>query len=706
MSNNILRFNVYLSGFKFGEVIFNKADIQHSYFDFLEGEFNNLHTYDKSETMFYPQPLDQILKQIVEFDCKCTDEVFVSKSQMKYSKDIEYKAVINGKLKTSQHWASRGNRSVADIIVCEGEVIGFCSIFRGNYYFVKPGYELLTPQRAWLKEGISKAEYEIESLGKLETTMRDGIKLSCYVCRPKTEVQKEFPCVLIRTPYNAKDTLKVVGPFVERGYVAISQNVRGREDSQGEWNPHYHEREDGEDTLNWIAEQEWCNGKIGMIGASYQGNVQWHAAGTGNKHLCAMISQVACGTPFRDVPRVGGAFASGCLAWGFMMKDEHMNPANAERDDWGELFRHRPLNEIVKKGIGEDIPFIKKWMENEPHDKFWENLDWARHSENLNVPTFHISGWYDDDGQGTSQAWEILSKRNVRHQKLLMGPWLHTFNSTRDINGIPYANDSVMLELESEYIRWFDHYLKGMNNGIDNECYVDYYQVGEHQWKRTKEWPPAESFIKKFYISSEGQANTSSGDGVLSPEIISTGHTSYNFDPENPAPYLIDVSENEMATPNNYKDVELREDVLVFTSEILESDFSIAGEIRAELFASSSAVDTDWLIRLTDVDPEGNSLRLSDGLIRAKYREGFDKERFLVPDQIYKYEIIMSRIANTFKKGHRIRLEITSGADNLIFANHNTGNKMSEDIEFVTAKQKIYFGENYPTCIKLPVIDG
>jgi putative CocE/NonD family hydrolase len=316
-----------------------------------------------------------------------------------------------------------------------------------------------------------------------------------------------------------------------------------------------------------------------------------------------------------------------------------------------------------------------------------------------------VSGWYDDNGMGTSESWEVISRNAPEHARLILGPWYHKANTTREIHHVPFGNNAIRYDLDVTQLRWFDRYLKGVENGVDQEPRVEYYMVGENEWKTSQTWPPAEATVTNLYLSSGGQANTGVGDGALTlSEPGEQPVDTYVYDPLDAAPYLLDLSENENSVPENYREVEERADVLVYTTEPLEEEVIIAGEISAVLYAASSARDTDWLVRLCDVDEEGNSIRLSDGIICARYRHSFAEPQLLAPGQIERYEIRMTKIANVFRKGHRIRVSVTSGAENFSFPNPNTGYDLATDTETVIAKQSIYHNGQYPSHIKLPVL--
>ncbi|MBL5873033.1 CocE/NonD family hydrolase [Bacillus sporothermodurans] len=604
-------------------------------------------------------------------------------------------------------YAMTGEKQPIDLVIELNQIIAFL-YHEGvdSAVLVVPGYEHLTPLKMWNDPLLSRASFEIEHIGKIDVEMRDGVRLATEVWLPKNlKTGTRIPTILIRTPYGRMSYGLNKLRFVQRGFAVISQDVRGREDSEGEWLPMYHEMNDGDDTLNWIASQSWSDGNVGMIGSSYSGFVQWAAAASGNPHLKAIISIVTAGTPFGDLPRKDGLYSSGLMAWIFMMAKQKTNRDALKRDDWDEVLAIRPLKDIPEKALGFNIPFWNEWMKHPDYDEFWASFDWSKLGEKINVPSLYISGWYDDDGNGTTEAWELNQKHNRENQRLILGPWYHNSNATREIHHVQFGLNAIRYDLDLLCQRWYDRFLKGIENGVDTETAVDYYTVGEKQWKKANNWPPSNVHLTNYYIQSNSSAQTSFGDGKIStsPSKID-GCDHYLFDPKDPAPYLIDVSENECSVPENYRDVETRKDVLVYTSEPLQNEIEIAGDIYAIIYAATSAKDTDWLIRITDVDEKGNSIRLSDGMVRARYRTSYESPKLVTPHQIEKYEIKLSKIAHLFKKGHRIRIAITSGAKNASFPNHNTGNDPATDTEWVIAEQTIFHSEQYPSHIKLPIV--
>lgn len=601
-------------------------------------------------------------------------------------------------------WADRSDNPL-DVVLLDGVPVAYIfTNFYGCSILVKDGYQDYTPLKLWKDPQLPEGERGIEHLGSFMVTLRDKVKLATDVWLPATR-SGPVPIVLIRTPYGRLKQRNAHLYLVDRGYGLVIQDARGRDDSEGRWSPFINEKDDGEDTLNWLAEQDWCDGNIGMIGASYSGAVQWLAAATGHPNLKALISLVTAGTPFNDIPQRGGAMLSGILAWAFQVSGRQNDYSKTQREDWAELLKIRPIRDIPRKALGHDIPFWLEWMDHSHNDEYWQKADWTKYEEKIKVPALFVSGWYDDDGIGTSQAWELCQKNNPMPTRLILGPWKHVFNTTREIHNIKFGNNAVRYDLETLYVKWFERFLRGQKNGVEEAPRAEFYMVNENKWLQTSGWPPPKVKQKKFYLSSEGNAKTSGGNGRLITQLPGNEPADhFTFDPQNPAPHIIDVSENELNVPENYREMELRDDVLVFTSPPLDRDMILAGYLEAELYASTSAPDTDWVVRLTDVDEKGNSIRLVEGLIRARFRESYENPRALTPGKVYKYNIPMGKIAVRFPRGHRIRVQVTSGAENLVFPNHNTGRDPSDDIEMEKAKQKVYHDAKRPSSISLPIL--
>lgn len=593
-----------------------------------------------------------------------------------------------------------------DLLCAEGRIVA-CIDNRRHFIglLVEDGWQSVTPQKELEQPLLSKPEYGLRFAGTQWAVMRDGIRLAAdiWLPQPAAEGQK-FPTVLIRTCYGRKD-FKTFLDFVHYGYAVVIQDCRGRDDSGGRWQPIVNEKDDGDDTLNWIAAQPWSDGGVGMIGPSYLSIVQWQAAASGNPHFKAAISMVTGGVPQFDFPHRAGVLSPGVMAWTSSMRGRTKDAASMEREDWETVLKHRPVREIPKVAMGEDNPVWDEWIEHEYYDGYWHRANFLMHQHKITVPALCVSGWYDDVSPGTVQVWDMLRRCGREHRKLVCGPWIHQMNAGREIHGIRYGSEAVRYDLFCLYLCWYDRYLKGIQNGVEQESRAEYFVIGENRWRGSEEWPPAETVDRELFLSSRGHANTSHGDGTLSfaePEEKGADH--YTYDPADPAPFLIDVSENECLVPENYRGVELREDVLVYTSEPLRQPLSIAGEPLAVIYAASDQRDTDWVVRLTDVDEEGNSIRLCDGIVRARFRKSFIEPKLLVPGETVRYEIPMTWIANRFAAGHRIRVEITSGADNSVFCNANTGLPIADDTASNVARQTVFHGGRFCSRVVLPVL--
>lgn len=704
-------FKLYRSGIHLADISFNIDKIEYRYRDIYNNSWSDFKEYDK-EVNIYKEKYSLDLVDIQNNLFKYTEIDFsnIKGFELKDKVYRKYKTVSpksSNKDTYAVIWAQRHKKFPLDIVTIDNNIIGFIVTKREEcIVLVKENYEKYTPQALWADTEISQDKYGIKYLGTHMVSMRDGVRLATDLWIPDThEDTNGFPTIFIRTPYGKDRTFESQLRFVQRGYALVVQDTRGREASEGEFISKLYEREDGDDSLNWIEGQSWCDGNIGMIGASYLGYVQWSAASSSNPHLKAIVSIVTAGSPFIDLPRKGGTMSSGMLAWVFAMSKKEFWPEAMDRSDWDKVVKIRPIKDIPKKTLGREIKLWNKYMKHSTYDEFWDKTNWSTHGDKIKVPSLIMSGWFDDNGQGSLEAWNMNVKNNRSDIKMILGPWLHKANSTRDIGEIGFGNNSIRYDVDLLFLKWFDKYLKGIENGIDKGPAIEYYEQGNNQWKSSDTWTPKEAVRRKLYINSSGKANTSDGDGKLDWKMkFQSEYDTYVYNPKDPAPHLIDLRDNELNVPANYREVEKRQDVLVYTSEVLEEDLTIAGEIYGYIYAASSARDTDWVVRLTDVDTEGNSRRLVDGVYRARYINDFKEEKLLDKYEIRKYRINMFHTANTFKKGHKIRIEITSSAENLIFSNHNTGNDFALDIDYVIAKQKIYHSNEYPSFISLPIL--
>ncbi len=532
--------------------------------------------------------------------------------------------------------------------------------------------------------------------------MRDGVELSADVYRPA--IPGRFPVILLRTPYLKTGQLKNGNLFASRGYVFVAQDVRGRGDSAGAFVPYRNEGRDGYDSIEWCANQPWSNGKIGTYGGSYLGRVQWLAAVEQPPHLVTMVPLVSPSDPFVEWPT--GLPLPMDISW-YAFTSGHV-AQNLDAVDWAKAHSHLPLD-TMDQAIGRAMPFWKELFEHPQLDAWWAALRYQDKYEKVQVPVLNISGWYDDEQVGTPLNYIGVSTRGPaelrKNHKLLMGWWPHsTFIAGTKLGDVDFGSGATM-DREAYVLRWFDYWLKKIDTGIEKEPPVKVFVMGENRWADESEWPIARTRSTRYYLHSAGRANSLFGDGALSTSAPAAEPTDgYSYDPAKPTPFITEPSFAQIGGPDDYRPVERRDDVLVYTSEPVAEDTEVCGPIRVELFAASSARDTDFMAKLIDVWPDGYAQRLIDGMVRARFRDGMDKPSLIEPGRVYPYSIDAWNTCNTYLKGHRIRLEISSSAFPKYDRNLNTGAPLGKTAEMEVAQQKIYHDAAHPSAVVLPVI--
>jgi len=596
--------------------------------------------------------------------------------------------------KDEHHYIQRNVISPADLIVDGSTIVGVQTPGASSVcVIVKPEYRRLTVLPEW-DELYSSPVCGVDEVETVWAPMRDGIRLATDIYRPRG-LSGQAPCILIRTPYGRQSSFPGCARFVQRGFVVAVQDTRGRNDSEGEWLPLHSEVEDGSDTLDFLATQPWCNGDIGMIGGSYLGYVQWAAAASKNPHLKAMVSQVAAGSAFVDMPLRGGTMSSGTLAWAFAVSEKKMDASKMIRDDWDEVLAYRPLEDVCEKALGYDVPFWRAWLSHPCDDDFWQRGNWYRRAVEaggIDVPVLIQTGWFDDNGMGSTQALDLTADYPDGSRKVIIGPWIHRGNSAYDLHGIPMGQNATRYDLDLWFFRWFEKHLKGRDCIPENSSAVEYFTIGQDAWKNSDKWPPEYTETTHLYLGK---------DGSLEPECAQdTACDTFTYDPANPAVHIIDMSENEVGVPEDYTLEEQRSDYLCFTTQPMAEDVTFTGDVSASLHISSDAPDTDIVVRITRVDESGKSVRLADGFLDVKYREGFDHEVFMEPGHIYPIHIRTTKFSTCFKKGERLRLAITSSAVNFSFPNSNTKDGFNSRINRI-AQNSIHYGGSYPSRIEL-----
>ena len=551
--------------------------------------------------------------------------------------------------------------------------------------------------------------YSVEMNLNTKVPMRDRVNLSADIYLP--EASGTFPTVLMRTPYsNNTDAMIEKGRrLAGSGYVCVIQDCRGRWDSDGKYYP-FHEGEDGYDTQEWIGRQEWSNGKIGMAGGSYVGLVQWQSAPHRSQFLTCIAPRVICCDFYSGLVFPGGAFQLNVLmTWG--MRTNGRTAQSIEYHNWTEAFRAMPLIEMDQLA-GRALDFWKDWIQHPTDDDYWATMNDEKRWNEIASPAFNMGGWYDLYAQHTFVNFNGLRQHGrtpeARQSKLIVGPWPHSLSTSSRTGDVDFGADS-MADLEALELRWFDYWLKGIENGVVDEPPLRLFIMGVNQWRDEHEWPLARTTWQKWYLHSNGRANAILGDGSLSAEPPQDESSDgFVYDPRYPVQTM---GGNNCCSPHivpwgpyDQRPVEMRGDVLCYTSAPMETDMEVTGPIKAILYAATDGLDTDWTAKLVDVSPTGYAMNLCDGIIRARYRESFANPTLLEPNTVYEYEIDVGVTGNVFRKGHSIRLEISSSNFPRFDRNPNTGRAFGMDAKMRQAQQTVYHTREYPSHIILPVI--
>jgi uncharacterized protein len=558
--------------------------------------------------------------------------------------------------------------------------------------------------------------------------MRDGVVLRANIFRPASE--GPYPVALTRTPYG-KDFASVT-PFLDAvrlaraGYIVVIQDVRGRFRSEGEWKPFANEAADGYDTVEWAARLPGSNGSVGMFGASYFGFTQWMAAKESPPSLKAIVPSITWADVRDGVFWRGGAFELGThalwhiatIALDILLKRYQSAPPQELAGALARLvreidrlsvagYRALPLKDFEPlKAVGMEGA-INEIVEHADNAAYYAPFSIAEAYEQVRVPALNVGGWYDIFTQGTLQNFSALrsagSTPAARQSKVLVGPWSHV-NYTSTVGDVDFGfiSSAAFINLQTDLTgltqRWFDYWLKGIDNGVAQEPPVKIFVMGDNVWRDEQEWPLARARATPFYLHSGG-ALSAEPPGDEPPDH-------YTYDPSDPTPTL---GGNLLMHPRfgpgakDQRATEARPDVLSYTSAALDGDTEVTGPLVARLWAASDAPDTDFVARLVDVHPDGFAQNLADGIVRARYRGG-DAPELLEPGRPYEFTIDLWATANVFKAGHRIRIDIASASFPRWNRNPNTGAPFGSGTELRPARQTILHDAAHPSHIVLPVV--
>ena len=545
--------------------------------------------------------------------------------------------------------------------------------------------------------------------------MRDGVVLRADVHRPTSS--GPYPVLLMRTPYNkAKQRFET---YVKGGYIVVCQDVRGRFASDGSWEswlrPQTHDAEDGYDSVQWAATLPGSSGKVGTIGISYSSFLQWRLAPLHPPALGAMSAH-SIAARYNDLEGPGTIRPGRRLRWWIVtMSPElrrHAGRPGTQTDaqaaalwDAGEgqkWLDFLPWLDLPWSVYEDETPYARTWL-RDPQAEPWRLDQGVRQ---ITVPNLEVVGWYDH-AKGDMLLQETLmqhakTKTARKGSKLVIGPWSHFPPGGRRFGNIDFG-PAADLDLAALDVRWFDHWLKGIPNGSDRDAPVRIFVMGDNQWRDEPAWPLKRARSKVFFLAGDGKANTPAGDGALADQCPARDAAdTYTYDPRDPVPTLFAPGAGNFTCATDQRPLANRQDILVYQTAPLAQRLEVTGFPQVELYADSSAPDTDWVARLIDVAPDGLARNVCMGLVRARYHDGLDKPRWIEPGKVLKYTIRLAPTANAFLPGHRIRLDVTSSDFPNYDRNHNTAADPNADATLAVARQAVHHGKAYPSKIILP----
>jgi putative CocE/NonD family hydrolase len=586
---------------------------------------------------------------------------------------------------------------------------------------------------------LSQPCYELTVDRAVWIPMRDGTRLAADVYRPREPGR--FPAVVERTPYNRAESviLRTQTPqyLAQRGFVFVVQDVRGRFGSEGSWYPFrddgWGENRDGADTIAWVAEQPWCNGRVATAGGSFAGQTQMFLAPTRPPALvCCFVREAASNLAQQ------WAYRDGALEWAFNFDWCCRHAAHAMRrqidliqqavDGNARRFETVPLERSPL--FVEPFCWMHDLLAHPDEDAFWDEFNFEKQYHRIDTPIYHMAGWFDIFLDGSLRNFIGLvkngrSRATRSNQKLIIGPWTHG-PTVGDPAFARYVGDMdfgphAVLDFNAEMLRWYDYWLNGTATGVLDEPRVRYFLMGANEWRTADAWPPPDTEVIQFYLHGGKSGSAQSlNDGRLSAEKPGPKEKpdSYRYDPADPVPTLGGNTlysgprktgtgeENpdfaSTAGPRDQRPVEPR--CLTYTSEPLATDLDVVGPVLMSLFASSDCLDTDFAAKLCDVFPDGRSILVTDGILRARYRKGRSRPKLLKPDKVYYFEIDLWSTAWRFAAGHRLRLAITSSNFPRFDRNLNTGADPARDKTMKLAVNTVYHDRECPSQLSLPVL--
>ena len=585
---------------------------------------------------------------------------------------------------------------------------------------------------------------------KVMMPMRDGIRLATDIYRPKAE--GTYPIIFSRTPYNFNTWVdgkrrlreaKRAYDYVKKGYAYVVQNERGRFFSEGEWDILGVPLTDGYDAFEWMKNQSWSNGKIGTLGCSSTAEWQMAVSALDHPSHAAMVPQgFGAGVgKVSDIHEQGNWYRGGVeqmlfFSWLYGVEQDKFKPripeGASQEDlirisrfydlapenppvDMSEALSHLPIQDILKNINGKHEIF-DKMIRRKPNDQEWYKGGLYHDTMEIGTPSFWFTSWYDVSITPNLALFNHVRQNSKEafirdNQYLVIAPTLHcayTRASENTVVGERNIGDA-RLNYDEQITKWFDLWLKEKSNDFkETTPRVQYYSMGSNQWQSAETWPPEHTQMNTFYLNSEGSANSRFGDGKLTKDKARQDHADqFTYDPMAPVP---SYGGNVCCTGNaikggafDQKEMEARNDILVYSTDVLKKDTEVSGFIESTLYVSSDVKDTDFTIKLIDVHPDGTAYNLDETIQRVRYREGYEKEVFMEKGKVYKLDLTPMSTSNVFKKGHRIRIEISSSNFPRFARNLNTGGNNYDESDGVIAHNKIHHSSEYPSQIRLPI---
>jgi putative CocE/NonD family hydrolase len=595
-----------------------------------------------------------------------------------------------------------------------------------------------------------RAEYDVAIEKNVIITARDGTRLAADIYRPArgaVPIEGRFPTLLTRTPYNKNGTGAEGQYYAEHGYIVVANDIRGRYASEGTWRLMADDPSDGYDVVEWIARQPWSDGKIGTFGTSYPGGTQHALAEMNPPHLTTMIPIDALSNCGISGMRHGGAFELRFMNWVFNQGASNARKALAEPalkkalDENARRIREHVDNLPVRAGNTplRVVPEYEAWlleaMRTGPESPFWKikGVSVVDHvADYADVPVLHITGWYDSWTRQVTLNYQALARAKKAPQRLTIGPWVHGGQNGNVAGEVEFGTDAAV-DLRAWRLRWYDHWLKGASNGVDQDPPVLLYIMGtgddrkssrghlQHggYWRAEAAWPIPRAQPTAYYLH---------GDATLSTSAPTQPHdrTTYTFDPRHPVPTIGgNISSNNNLMTNGAYDqrprddthaaenrlpLSERRDVLVFRTAPLAADMEVTGTVQVKLWIASAATDTDFTAKLIDEVPPnpdyplGFDLNIGDSIIRTRYRESLDQPVLMTPGTVYPITITLYPTANVFKQGHRLRIDVSSSNYPRFDVNPNTGDPLGTYRRMLAVDNTVYHDAQHPSHVLLPIV--